>query len=204
MSRYLITFNFLSSTSKWSPSELGYKQKVETRDALHRRILDAKTHVKNEMWAARSTHGCVRKCLEVQGGNFEQRWNGNSWKPDVWYCISGWNNLRNNVLERHYVANHTAYRPAHNNQSFVSGTTARRGPWPSLFGFVINFRHTVGLSGRVISSSQGLYRHMTARHRKIWRTIHALSGNQTRDPVYERSRPKSTHIKHPCVRLGSS
>jgi hypothetical protein len=38
----------------------------------------------------------------------------------------------------------------------------------------------------VISSSQGLYLHRTTQYRKT--NIRALSGIQTRDPVYEQSR----------------
>jgi hypothetical protein len=50
-------------------------------------------------------------------------------------------------------------------------------------------RHMVGLLGRVISSSQRLYLHRTTQRRQTRTNIHALSGIQTRDPVYERSRP---------------
>jgi hypothetical protein len=42
-------------------------------------------------------------------------------------------------------------------------------------------RHLVGLLGRVISLSQGLYQHRTAQHRKTRTNIHALSGIRTRD-----------------------
>jgi hypothetical protein len=54
---------------------------------------------------------------------------------------------------------------------------------------IMNHRHTAGLLGRVISSSQGLYLHRTTQHRKTKTNIHALIGIRTRDPVYERSRP---------------
>jgi hypothetical protein len=43
------------------------------------------------------------------------------------------------------------------------------------------FRHTAGLLGRVINSSQGLYLHWATQHRKTRRNIHALSGIRTRD-----------------------
>jgi hypothetical protein len=63
----------------------------------------------------------------------------------------------------------------------------------------MNHRHTVGLLGRVISSSQGLYLHRTTQHRQTRTNIHALGGIRTRDPVYERSRsaPQTTR---PLVR----
>jgi hypothetical protein len=51
------------------------------------------------------------------------------------------------------------------------------------------FRHMVGLLGRVISPSQGLYLHRAAQHRKTRTNFHALSGIRTHDPVYEQSRP---------------
>jgi hypothetical protein len=56
---------------------------------------------------------------------------------------------------------------------------------------IMNHRHMVGLLGRVISSSQGLYLHRTTKHKQRRANIHALSGIRTRDPVYERSRPAS-------------
>jgi hypothetical protein len=40
----------------------------------------------------------------------------------------------------------------------------------------------VGLFGRVISPSQGLYLHRTTQHRKTRKNIHALSGIRTHDP----------------------
>jgi hypothetical protein len=54
---------------------------------------------------------------------------------------------------------------------------------------IMNHRHMVGLLGRVISSSQGLYLYRTTQHKKTRTNIHAISGIQTHDPVYERSRP---------------
>jgi hypothetical protein len=67
----IITFNFLSSTSRWPSSEMGYQQRVKTRDALLRRILDAATRAKDKMRATRSTHRRARMCAEAEGGNFE-------------------------------------------------------------------------------------------------------------------------------------
>jgi hypothetical protein len=64
--------------------------------------------------------------------------------------------------------------------------------WPSpclIFWFPNIFRHMVGLHGRVISPSQGLYLHRTTQHRKTRTNINASSGIRTCDPVYERSRP---------------
>jgi hypothetical protein len=46
---------------------------------------------------------------------------------------------------------------------------------------IMNHRHTIGLLGRVISSSQGLYLHRATQHRKTRTNIHALSGIRTRD-----------------------
>jgi hypothetical protein len=40
----------------------------------------------------------------------------------------------------------------------------------------------VGLLGRVIIPSQGLYLHRTTQHRKTRTNIHALSGIRTHDP----------------------
>jgi hypothetical protein len=60
------------------------------------------------------------------------------------------------------------------------------GPSPPLILWFPNlFRHMVGLLGRVISPSQGLYLLRTAKHKKTRTNIHALSGIRTHD----RSRP---------------
>jgi hypothetical protein len=48
--------------------------------------------------------------------------------------------------------------------------------------FLDLFRHMVGLLGRVISPSQGLYLHRTTQHRKTRKNIHAMSGIRTHDP----------------------
>jgi hypothetical protein len=48
--------------------------------------------------------------------------------------------------------------------------------------FLELFRHLVGLLGRVISPSQGLYLHRTTQHRNTRTNIHALNGNRTHDP----------------------
>jgi hypothetical protein len=58
----------------------------------------------------------------------------------------------------------------------------------------------VGLLGRVISSSQGLYLHRTTQHRKTRTNIHALSGIRTRDPLHKRSRPAPQTVR-PLDRL---
>jgi hypothetical protein len=52
------------------------------------------------------------------------------------------------------------------------------------------FRHMVGLLGRVINPSQGLYLHRTTQHRKTGTNIHALSGIRTHDPS---NQPAETH-----------
>jgi hypothetical protein len=56
--------------------------------------------------------------------------------------------------------------------------------------FLELFRHMVGLLGRVISPSQGLYLHRTTQHRKTRTNIHALSGIRTHDPS---NQPVKTH-----------
>jgi hypothetical protein len=48
--------------------------------------------------------------------------------------------------------------------------------------FLELFRHMVGLLGRVMNPSQGLYLHRTAQHRKTRVNKHALSGIRTHDP----------------------
>jgi hypothetical protein len=48
---------------------------------------------------------------------------------------------------------------------------------------IMNHQHTVGLLGRVISSSQGLYVHRTTQQRQTRTNTRALSGIRTRDPV---------------------
>jgi hypothetical protein len=56
--------------------------------------------------------------------------------------------------------------------------------------FLDLFRHMVGLLGRVISPSQGLYLHRTTQNRKTRTNIHALSGIWTHDPS---NQPAKTH-----------
>jgi hypothetical protein len=56
--------------------------------------------------------------------------------------------------------------------------------------FLELFRQMVGLLGRVISPSQGLYLHRTTQHRKTRTNIHALSGIRTHDPS---NQPAKTH-----------
>jgi predicted component of type VI protein secretion system len=48
--------------------------------------------------------------------------------------------------------------------------------------FLELFKRMVGLLGRVISPSQGLYLHRTTQHRKTRTNVHALSGIRTHDP----------------------
>jgi hypothetical protein len=48
----------------------------------------------------------------------------------------------------------------------------------------------LGILGRVISPSQGLYLHRTTQHRKMRTNIHALSGIRTHDPS---NQPANTH-----------
>jgi hypothetical protein len=56
--------------------------------------------------------------------------------------------------------------------------------------FLELFRHMVGLLGRVISPSQGLYIHRITQHRKTRTNIHALSGIRTHVPS---NQPAKTH-----------
>jgi hypothetical protein len=56
--------------------------------------------------------------------------------------------------------------------------------------FLDLFRHMVGLLGRVISPSQGLYLHRTTQHRKTRTNIHVLSGIRTHDTS---NQPAKTH-----------
>jgi hypothetical protein len=56
--------------------------------------------------------------------------------------------------------------------------------------FLELFRQMVGLRGRMISPSQGLYLHRTTQHRKTRTNIHALSGIRTHDPS---NQPTKTH-----------
>jgi hypothetical protein len=60
-------------------------------------------------------------------------------------------------------------------QSFRTMAASRIG------GFLNYFRHMVGLLGRVISPSHGLYLHRTTQHRKTRTNIHASSGIRTHD-----------------------
>jgi hypothetical protein len=57
--------------------------------------------------------------------------------------------------------------------------------------FLELFRLMVGLLGRVISPSQGLYLHRTTQRRKMRTNIHALSGIRTHDPS---NQPAKTHV----------
>jgi hypothetical protein len=61
---------------------------------------------------------------------------------------------------------------------FSCGSTVLWDPG-RLRRFLELFRHMVGLLGRVISSSQGLYLHRTTQHKKTLTNIHALSGIRT-------------------------
>lgn len=63
---------FLSVGANERPGE----RKVETQDALLRRILDAAVHIKFNrselMWHTRTVHRRADMCIEADGGNFEQ------------------------------------------------------------------------------------------------------------------------------------
>jgi hypothetical protein len=64
------------------------------------------------------------------------------------------------------------------------------GPWP-LFQFLNLFIQTVGLLGRVISSSQGRYLHTGQHKHRInactHQTFHALNGIRNHDPGFRAS-----------------
>jgi hypothetical protein len=59
--------------------------------------------------------------------------------------------------------------------------------------FLELFRHMIGLLGRVISPSQGLYLHRITQHRKTRTNIHALSGIRTHDPS---NQPAKNHASN--------
>jgi hypothetical protein len=67
--------------------------------------------------------------------------------------------------------------------SFPRGSTVLEGPWRLTYRrFLELFRQMVGLLGRVISPSQGLYLHRKTQHRKT----------RTNIPCHERdSKPRS-------------
>jgi hypothetical protein len=58
--------------------------------------------------------------------------------------------------------------------------------------FLELFRHMVGLLGRVISPSQGLYLHRTTQHRKTRTNIHALSGIRAHDPSNQPTKTRAS------------
>jgi hypothetical protein len=63
-------------------------------------------------------------------------------------------------------------------------------PWNSLFHFsFLDLKQSVGLLGRVMSSSQGLYLYINTEKRTYAHTlnIHALSGIRTHDPGFRGS-----------------
>jgi hypothetical protein len=61
-------------------------------------------------------------------------------------------------------------------------------PWNSPFHFgFLDLRHSVGLLGRVISSSQGLYLYTNTEKHTQTLSIHALSGIGTHDPGFRAS-----------------
>jgi hypothetical protein len=52
----------------------------------------------------------------------------------------------------------------------------------------MNCRHKIGLRGRAISSSQGLYLHTTTQHKDTREKHPCHKQDSNRDPVYKRSR----------------
>jgi hypothetical protein len=68
-------------------------------------------------------------------------------------------------------------------------------------GFLNYIRQMVGLLGRMISPSQGLYLHRTTQHRKMRTNIHALSGIRTHD---HSNQPAKTHASDRTVTVTGS
>jgi hypothetical protein len=79
--------------------------------------------------------------------------------------------------------------------SFLTALPAHSGPW-SLIQFRNNFLQTVGLLGRVISPSHGLYLN-TGQHKRRTNTYthQVLSGVRTHDPRVRRSEDSSCLIR---------
>jgi hypothetical protein len=74
---------------------------------------------------------------------------------------------------------------------FPCGSTVLSDPDRLTYSrFLELFRHMVGLLGRVISPSQGLYLHWTTQHKQTRTNIYALSGIRTHDPS---NQPAKTH-----------
>jgi hypothetical protein len=98
------------------------------------------------------------------------------------------------VLQRPVSSNvmMTSNVKQHKGLFFPRGSTVLEGLRPphTYRRFLELFRHMVGLFGRVISSSQGLYLHRTTQHRKTRTNIHVLSGIRTHDPS---NQPAKTH-----------
>jgi Mn2+/Fe2+ NRAMP family transporter len=71
--------------------------------------------------------------------------------------------------------------------------------------FLELFKLIVGLLGRVISPSQGLYLHRTTQCSKTRTNIHALSGIRTHDPGNQSASDRTTTVtgicKHYCALL---
>jgi hypothetical protein len=86
--------------------------------------------------------------------------------------------------------NYMLSRPADTFIYFCGSTVIIRTRASSHMRFLELFKHTVGLLGRVISPSQGLYLHRTTQHRNTRTNIHALSGIRTHDPS---NQPAKTH-----------
>jgi hypothetical protein len=59
--------------------------------------------------------------------------------------------------------------------------------------FLELFIHMIGLFGRVISPSQGLYLHRTTQHRQTRTNIHALAEFEPTIPATNRPRPTPQH-----------
>jgi hypothetical protein len=87
---------------------------------------------------------------------------------------------------------------------FSCGSTVLLDPGRLTYSrFLELFRHMVGLLGRVISPSQGLYLHSTTQHKKTRTNIHALSGIRTHDPSNQSAKTHASDRTATVTGIGS-
>jgi hypothetical protein len=96
------------------------------------------------------------------------------------------------IVERTWVRIQTA-ADLQRTVLLLSLASSFRPPPPLIFWFPNLFRHVVGLLGRVISSSQGLYVHRTTQHREPRTNIHALSGDSKPRPRVRAIKARASH-----------
>jgi hypothetical protein len=120
-------------------------------------------------WPARLLHSTS----DLRKIDKESQWNCRDW---AFYLNKWWNSFKNYVF----------FPPvALQSLKDLGRLTFRR--------FLELFRHMVGLLGRAISPSQGLYPHRTTRHKKTRTNIHALSGIRTHNPS---NQPAKAHASN--------